>query len=111
MRAGSINLLVDVEQPRNPPTVSGSGAVKKEWDPFASGVWAKFTATGGGEKYGLNEFLAQSLYTVEMRALPGLTTAMRLVMGVRTFDIVDADDLTDRFKLVLRVKEGRSKGN
>lgn len=111
MRAGPLDKRIDIEQPKDPQTKAASGAVAKEWEPFATGLWANFKGLNGAESFAAGEYLTESFYRVIVRPITGITTKMRLVYGSRTFDILSVDDMGSRSEVWMRVKEGRSKGN
>lgn len=109
MRAGRLDQVFDIEQPVK--TRSASGGVTTTWTTFASGVWGGFQGLSGQERYSAEAFQSESLYLLEIRPLSGLTDQMRINMSGRYFDILAIDDLTARDRTVLRIKEGRSKGD
>lgn len=110
--AGSLDTPISVERPRDPPTRTASGAAAKEWEPFAPLIWSEWKQfRRGAENFAGGAYFPEGFYRVKIRPLDGLTTAMRLVDGTRTFDILIIDDRGDRAFFKLEVKEGKSKGD
>jgi head-tail adaptor len=110
--AGSLDTPISVENLKDPPTRAASGAAAKEWQTFAPLVWSNWKQfRRGQENFEAGAYFEQLTYKVKIRPLDGLTMAMRLVDGVRTFDITNIDDRGARGFFILEVKEGKSKGS
>lgn len=110
--AGSLDTPISVERLKDPPTRAASGAAAKEWETFAEVIWSAWKQfRRGAEDFQAGGYFQQSTYRVKIRPLDGLTSAMRLVDGARTFDITNIDDRGARGFVVLEVLEGKSKGD
>jgi SPP1 family predicted phage head-tail adaptor len=87
INAGELTERVTIESPTQSRNVEGEVVIS--WSTFAE-VWAKVSAMPARsiEKYfDVIGAVALNAYTVRIRAVPGLTTAMRVVYRGRTLEI------------------------
>ena len=89
LNPGAMTLRVIIQQPS--PTKDASGAPDKTWSTFAP-VWAKREDLPGREVWQAMQVTAKVPVRYCIWYLEGLTTAMRLVDGDRTFDIKSVAD-------------------
>ena len=82
--AGELTERVTIEQPTNAQNTVGEATLT--WSTFAT-VWAKVESLSGreGERYGA--IVGFSGHKVTIRALPNITTGMRVIYRSRTLEI------------------------
>ncbi len=82
--AGELTERVVIQQPTD--TQNAVGEATLSWSTFAT-VWAKVRAMSGREAERYGQVVGISGHVLTIRALPGITTAMRVVYRSRTLEI------------------------
>lgn len=110
MSAQDYDKRITIERKVDPPTRSASGAVVKQWEPFAQ-RWARVAA--GGLRAG-REFVAAKQVNAEtdavwiIRAPLDVTAIMRIVHDGHYYDILAVDHLSDKTEVHILCREGKS---
>lgn len=82
--AGELTERVVIEQATE--TQNSVGEATLSWSTFAT-VWAKVRAMSGREAERYGQVVGFAGHMVTIRALPGLTTGMRVIYRTRTLEI------------------------
>jgi SPP1 family predicted phage head-tail adaptor len=82
--AGELTERVVIQQPTD--TQNAVGEATLAWSTFAT-VWAAVRATSGREVERYGQVVGISGHMVTIRALPGITTGMRVIYRNRTLEI------------------------
>lgn len=82
--AGELTERIIIEQPANAQNVVGEATLT--WSTYST-VWAKVESLSGREAERYGEIVAFSGHKVTIRALPGVTTSMRVIYRNRTLEI------------------------
>ena len=90
MNPGGMTRRVSIHRPAG--TKDAAGSPQSTWPVFASGVWAKREDLSGREIWQAQQVTAKIPVRYRIWYLAGLTTAMRLVDGGRTFNITSIAD-------------------
>ncbi|MGN6515702.1 MAG: phage head closure protein [Rhizomicrobium sp.] len=69
----------------------GAGGYTETWDTAAT-VWAKLEALSGDEDYVAQAIRTRARYRIAVRRHPAIEPARRVVIGTRTFRILDVLD-------------------
>jgi SPP1 family predicted phage head-tail adaptor len=104
MRAGKLRNKVVITN----PAVTGKDAIGGETTTPATFAdwWCELVQVSGGEVYKGRAVDAQATSVARGRYVAGVTRAMYIVMGSRTFDILNVNDVDERHReLMLDLKE------
>lgn len=95
MRAGARRTKATIEQ--NTPTRSGSGEAISAWSTYKT-IWCELVQVQGGEVFRSRQAHAEADYVAvyDYQDAPAPTTAMRLNVGGRLFDIKAIDNVAQR---------------
>lgn len=82
--AGELTERITIEQPAKGQNSVGETTLT--WSTFAT-VWAKVQALSGREAERYGEIVGFTGHKVTIRALPGVTTSMRIIYRNRTLEV------------------------
>lgn len=103
MRAGELRHRVTIQ--KNQPIRNSYGEMEDAWINFAT-VWASIEGISGREYFMAHQTQAQTDYRIKMRYIDGVKPSMRVIYGVRIFNIQSVLDPDGRRKeLHLMCKE------
>ena len=94
LNPGVLDKRVTIEQ--NAPAQSASGEMIDAWSTYRV-LWAALSPVSGGERYQARQVHAEatSVMACWYESAPGITPAMRVRYGARTFDILAALNLRE----------------
>lgn len=101
---GELRTRLVLETPARSGDGGGGSAVT--WSTLAE-VWARVTASGGGEAFSLDRVSGKVSHEIVVRYRDGVTPAMRFRMGSRVFDIRAAFDPDGRRRWLRCLAEER----
>jgi head-tail adaptor len=106
MRAGRIRNAATIQV--NTPSQDTIGGPVDSWATFSDPWWCELVQTKGGEAFRGRAVHASADSVAIGRYLAGVTAQMRLVLGSRTFDVLNVYDHENRHsKLELDLRERR----
>lgn len=82
--AGGMRQRIRIEEATLTP--DGLGGFTRDWQTVAT-VWAEITTVRGDEYFASGQLASQVTHRIRLRWREGITTAMRVVFGVRIFAI------------------------
>ncbi|MDX2308468.1 MAG: phage head closure protein [Hyphomicrobium sp.] len=102
-RIGAMRHRITIE--RAIPTPDEGGGSTLAWERYCD-AWAEIEAKSGSEIVASGGVKGRVSHTMRIRYRPGITSAMRVVLGERRFDIVGVRDPDGRTRgLYLDVEE------
>lgn len=65
-----------------------------------TGLWASMVTTGGGEFYAAQKLNAETSALFKLRYQPGITSKMKVIYGNRTFEILNVNNVNEKFEWI-----------
>lgn len=93
MQAGKLRNLVTIQAAAE--TLDPTGDVVRTWETHAR-AWAGIETATGGESINADQTKATGRYTLVTRYVPGVTAAMRVLLGSRTLHIESVENIEER---------------
>jgi SPP1 family predicted phage head-tail adaptor len=93
MRAGTLRHRVEIQQAEI--TRDSFGDEQEVWTAHAT-VWAAILPLVGREYFTAQQTVNEEMFRLQMRYVPGVQPAMRLVFGERVFNIRAIQNLEER---------------
>lgn len=95
MRRGRMRTKATIQQ--NTPTRSGSGEAVASWSTYKT-AWGELVQVQGGETFRSRQAHAEAdyIFVYDYQDAPAPTTAMRVAVGSRTFDVLAIDNVSQR---------------
>ena len=90
IQAGRLKTPLEVQSSSN--AADGLGGFTTTWSTIGT-VWAEMWAIKGSERNAVSTVEATISHRIRLWAFPGLTTAHRLKLGTRTFNIAFINDV------------------
>lgn len=110
MRAGTLRHIVSI-QARATTQESTYGSQDVDWSDVYSNVPVAITPLSGREREIALAIYPDSQFEIDMRYLPGITAALRVLYGTRIFEILGINNVDERNReLILTCKEGTTQG-
>ncbi len=94
MRGGKLRRVVSIQAPTL--TQTGTGNPQASWTTFAATVFARIEEASGKEQIQAGQLNPQRPLTIYIRYLAGVTAAMRVLYGTRTFEITSVLNVNER---------------
>ncbi|MDD5406009.1 MAG: phage head closure protein [Sulfurovaceae bacterium] len=100
MRIGPLNRLITIEQKAQ--TRDALGGVAAGWSEFTK-AWAAINPVSGSSRYVSAERHSEATHQITIRWVNGVTPKMRVVYGIRVFEIISALNIAERNKQMIIV--------
>jgi SPP1 family predicted phage head-tail adaptor len=96
-----MNLQIDIQQ--NTPIKDSYGQMVESWGNVTglTGLFASMITTGGREFYAAQKMNAETAAVFKLRYIEGITNLMRVKYGTRYFDILNANNVNEKFEYLL----------
>jgi SPP1 family predicted phage head-tail adaptor len=82
------------------PVTNGAGEITSWSNAGPNQIWARIEPLGGNELFAAQQIYPEANTSITIRYRPGVTSAMRILYGTRTFDIKDASDVEERHRRI-----------
>ena len=103
MRAGNLRNYVTIQKPAE--SQDANLELITTWSTFAT-VWAEILPLVGREYWASRQTVSEVTGKIRMRYISGVTTKMRIIDGIKTYNIEAVIDIENRHaEIVLLVKE------
>ncbi len=104
MRAGRLRNEAKIQ--KSTPTRDASGGEVAAWADQVASWWCELAQVSGGQVFRGHGVHGQATHVAIGRYAAGVTSEMRVTLGARTFDILNAQDFENRGReLRLELKE------
>jgi SPP1 family predicted phage head-tail adaptor len=105
MRAGNLRNYVEIKQPPLTETFDANGELITTPIHFAY-AWASIEPLVGREYWASRQVVSEVTGTIKLRYIAGVKTTMKVIDGLKTYDIEAVIDVENRHEeLTLLVKE------